>query len=44
MGLGPGSFPAAERLAQRCLSLPMFAELSPDQIRHAADALRAAVG
>lgn len=32
MGLGPTSFPVAERCAQEMLSLPMFPELSPQQI------------
>ncbi len=31
---GPGSFPVAEALAGEILSLPMYAELSPDQMRH----------
>jgi dTDP-4-amino-4,6-dideoxygalactose transaminase len=32
LGLGPGSFPRTERSAQRILSLPMFAELTEEQI------------
>ncbi len=32
LGLRPGSFPASERLANRCLSLPMYAELTEQQI------------
>jgi dTDP-4-amino-4,6-dideoxygalactose transaminase len=32
LGFGEGSFPVAERLANRILSLPMFAELSPEQL------------
>jgi dTDP-4-amino-4,6-dideoxygalactose transaminase len=32
LGLGPGSFPESERLAERMLSLPMFPELTDDQI------------
>ena len=32
LGLGPGSFPESERLAGRILSLPMFPELTEDQI------------
>jgi len=32
LGLGPGSFPIAERQAEELLSLPMFPELTPDQI------------
>jgi dTDP-4-amino-4,6-dideoxygalactose transaminase len=36
-----GSFPESERVAQRCLSLPMFPELRADQQRRVVDALRA---
>src|SRR5215831_5406939 len=32
LGLGPGSFPVAERCAREFLSLPMYPELRPDQI------------
>ncbi len=32
LGLGPGSFERTERSAQRLLSLPMFAELTAEQI------------
>jgi dTDP-4-amino-4,6-dideoxygalactose transaminase len=35
-----GDFPNAERLAKRCLSLPLFAELVEDQIAVVVDALR----
>ena len=41
MGLGPASFPVAEQCAKEILSLPMFPELSPQQIDfvcHAVDA------
>jgi dTDP-4-amino-4,6-dideoxygalactose transaminase len=31
LGYGPGRFPVAERVAERCLSLPMFPELSEAQ-------------
>jgi dTDP-4-amino-4,6-dideoxygalactose transaminase len=40
LGLGPGSFPQAERLAQRTLSLPMYPELTDEQIGLVADAIR----
>ncbi len=43
MGHRPGDFPVAERSAQTLLSLPMFAELTDDQIRYVADTLKAAV-
>jgi dTDP-4-amino-4,6-dideoxygalactose transaminase/acetyltransferase-like isoleucine patch superfamily enzyme len=36
---GKGSHPVAEQLAGEILSLPMFAELSDDQIQHMIDAL-----
>jgi dTDP-4-amino-4,6-dideoxygalactose transaminase len=36
----PGSFPRAERAAESLLSLPMFPELTPDQIRYVASQLR----
>ena len=32
LGLEPGSYPGAERLANRCLSLPMYPELTDEQI------------
>jgi len=43
LGHGPGSLPVCERLARRCLSLPMFPELSEEQIGHVVETLRAAV-
>ena len=42
LGLGEGAFPASERLARRCLSLPMFPELTEEQIGCVCDALREA--
>jgi dTDP-4-amino-4,6-dideoxygalactose transaminase len=42
-GLGPGSFPVAERLATELLCLPMYPELSEDAIRRVALELRRAV-
>ncbi len=39
LGLARGSFPRTERSAQRVLSLPMFAELTEEQIELVADAL-----
>jgi dTDP-4-amino-4,6-dideoxygalactose transaminase len=32
LGLGPGSFPVAEDQAEELLSLPMFPELTVDQV------------
>lgn len=43
LGLGPGSFPAAERCAREFLSLPMYPELKDDQIRFVAETLKECV-
>lgn len=43
LGYGKGDFLVAERLANRFLSLPMFAELTESQIRETVDALRSAL-
>lgn len=43
MGLGEGAFPVAEACAGRLLSLPMFPELTGEQIRYVCDNLKAAV-
>ena len=43
LGLAEGSFPVAERLARRCLSLPMYPELTAEQIQYVAETLRAAL-
>jgi dTDP-4-amino-4,6-dideoxygalactose transaminase len=43
LGLAEGTFPVSERLARRCLSLPMFAELTDEQIQYVADCLKSAV-
>jgi dTDP-4-amino-4,6-dideoxygalactose transaminase len=40
LGLGPGSFPVAERCAQEFLSLPLYPELQPEQIEFVAEALK----
>lgn len=37
---GPGSYPVAEAMAGQILSLPMYAELSPDQMRQVTDAIQ----
>lgn len=37
--LGRGAFPVAERLAERCLSLPMFPELTSEQVDQVCDAV-----
>jgi dTDP-4-amino-4,6-dideoxygalactose transaminase len=41
LGLGAGAFPVSERLAGRMLSLPMFPELTTDQLGTIVDAIRA---
>jgi len=43
MGRGAGSFPVAEGLAGEILSLPMYAELTREQVSEVASALRAAL-
>lgn len=43
LGLGPGSLPVAERLADEVLSLPMGPHLSTAQVDHVIAAVRAAV-
>ena len=39
----PGAFPAAERLAQRALTLPVFPGITPAEVDRVAAALRTAV-
>ena len=39
-----GDFPAAERLAERTLSLPMFPGIEPAEVDRVAEALRGALG
>ena len=34
LGLGPGAFPVTEAYSGQILSLPMFAELAPDDIAY----------
>lgn len=43
LGLGPGQFPVAEHVAARTLSIPMFPELTREQVETVARALRAAI-
>jgi dTDP-4-amino-4,6-dideoxygalactose transaminase len=42
LGLKQGSFPVAERVASEFISLPMFAELTEEQIQYTTDALKLA--
>lgn len=44
LGHARGAFPAAEAFAAECLSLPMFAEITPAQQEAVASALRTATG
>jgi len=39
LGLGPGSFPVAEQAADTCVSLPIFPELTDDQVGHVIQAI-----
>ncbi|HEX2039283.1 MAG TPA: DegT/DnrJ/EryC1/StrS family aminotransferase [Acidimicrobiales bacterium] len=43
LGHGEGSFPVTERAAREILSLPMYAEITPEQQQHVVDALRKAL-
>ena len=43
LGHGPGSFPVVERIAGELLSLPMYPELRPEQIRRVAEGLKECV-
>jgi dTDP-4-amino-4,6-dideoxygalactose transaminase len=43
LGLGPGSFPVAESLADDLLCLPLYSELPEESVRTVADELLAAV-
>lgn len=43
LGQGPGSFPVTEKAAAEILSLPMFAEITPDQQSYVAEQLAAAL-
>lgn len=43
LGLGPGSFPVAERAAGEILSLPLFPQITPAQQEHVVGRLAAAV-
>jgi dTDP-4-amino-4,6-dideoxygalactose transaminase len=44
LGHGEGSFPVTERCAEEFLSLPMFPELTTEQIHTVAEELRLCVG
>jgi hypothetical protein len=40
LGYQPGDFPVAEDLMRHCLSLPMYPELTDEQIAHVASTLQ----
>ena len=40
LGYGPGSFPVAERQAQRILSLPVYPELGEAELQYVVDSIR----
>jgi dTDP-4-amino-4,6-dideoxygalactose transaminase len=39
LGYRPGSLPHTESACERCLSMPLYPELSPEQVRYAAETL-----
>jgi dTDP-4-amino-4,6-dideoxygalactose transaminase len=41
---GPGSFPVTERISQQILSLPMYPELTPEQVRFVCRELAEGIG
>ena len=41
LGFATGSFPISETAARSVLSLPMFPEITKEQVTHVTDALRA---
>jgi dTDP-4-amino-4,6-dideoxygalactose transaminase len=43
LGHRPGSFPISEEFGRRCLSLPLYPELTEAQVRDVAEGLREAV-
>jgi dTDP-4-amino-4,6-dideoxygalactose transaminase len=44
LGYRVGDFPVAEQMAQQCLSLPMYAELSEEEQEHIIEMLKQATG
>jgi dTDP-4-amino-4,6-dideoxygalactose transaminase len=44
LGRGPGSFPVAEAAAKRILSLPLYAEMTQEQITRVVETLHSIVG
>jgi dTDP-4-amino-4,6-dideoxygalactose transaminase len=43
LGYGPGSFPVAEDWARRCLSLPIYPELTPEQVGYCTKVLESVI-
>ena len=44
LGYGPGAFPQAEAAADQVLSLPLYPELSPQEVAQVAEAVKSVVG
>jgi len=44
LGYGPGDFPVSEEVSRRIISLPMFPELTEDEVRYVAESVAEAVG
>ena len=44
LGYKEGDFPITEGIAQRLLSLPMYPELTRDQIKYVTDAIKEFMG
>ncbi len=44
LGYKPGDFPVSEEVSQRILSLPMFPELTGDEVRYVAESVAEAIG
>jgi dTDP-4-amino-4,6-dideoxygalactose transaminase len=44
LGYPPGTFPHAERACERVLSIPMFPEITAEQIGHVASSVREVTG
>ncbi len=43
LGVRRGTFPVTEALAERCVSLPIFPEMTEEQIRHVTETLKGAL-
>ncbi len=43
LGVRRGAFPVSEALAERCVSLPIYAEMTEEQVRHVAETVKGAL-